>query len=521
MLYAVDKRTGKSVYAGSLNVPRWGLVCPNPKCGAPVYLRAGGYRAPHFAHVRWGASDDCDLYHPFEGTGPGTTDIFPAPVVPAENRETSHLRQLALFIGTSTSLRASLHLRVPAADQGLRWSGEVRFSTPGGEARFRQEHLTVDRYVEVPPKVDRYVGRVVGDVDDLYGQLVQEGLNGISSDKSLFRTDGGFGHRLSWNEDVYWGDTLVVVCGAETSYDKFEAFAKSASLEYQPLALHPGFRCAEIHLPDEAEIQPHVRPLVAEYLDREIRPRRPQVLLLDPAPHHFSAEGEWVVASGTESIKLHRSQREVVTVTAIDGEEMQVQELSDDTVEFTVGVGAVYNARLGTNSINIRLSDCTFNSASTIRIGTPGEMHSIEKLATSTELCRRLTSSANNVHVEFSNSAFQGIFSINGDPWKGNDAFREVLRNESLGVVLRLDSYLTFVLRAPAKPLPVKAVDNEGSYIDADQSALQDYFLKYGSSLPGRVPADALDVGKMMATVRVSPGMLPQLRWLNRKGRQQ
>lgn len=520
MLYALDKRTGKPVYAGSLNVPRWGLVCPNPKCGAPVYLRAGGYRAPHFAHVRWSASDDCDLYHPFDGVAPGITEIFPPPETSNKSKESEVLRDLALFVRTDAALNASLVLRVPAAEQEIKWVGQVRFATPTGELRLRQEHLTSDQQIDVAPTVNRYTGTLIGNVDEAYGKMITDGINGISAEKSLFRVDDGFGRRLGWNEGLFWGDDLVLVCGTETSYLEFLRFVATTSLEYQTLRLHTEYKCIELPLPNESETASHVKAAVAEYLEREISPRRPRVLLLEPPPHHFSAEGEWVVAGGAESIKLHRSKRESVTVKRDDGVTIPVQELSEDTVEFPVNSLGVYNAQLGTDSINIRVDQCPFNSASTIRVRRGAQTFSIEKLAASEQLCREVFSSPGDVTVEFDSPIFETILLINGQRWQGDDAFRAILRDKSVGIVLQVGSYLTLTLRGPTKDEPSASKKGEREILDADAVARQSYFLKYGVNSRVKVPVTTPEGSATASPLRVSIGVLPQLRWLNRKGRQ-
>lgn len=517
MLFALDKRTGKPVYAGSLSVPRWGLVCPNPKCGAPVYLRAGGYRAPHFAHVRWSASDDCDLYHPFDSAAPWTTEVFPAPETPTEHRESRILRELALFISTDAALRASLVLRIPAADQEPKWDGEIRFATPTGESRKRQEHLVTDQYIRIPPKVDRYAGRLIGAVDEQYGQMITDGVNGISADKSVFRIDDGFGRRLGWNEEVSWGDDLILVFGAETSYKGFLQFIEAVSFQYQPLSLHPDYKCVELPLPDDSAVPPDVRAATVEYLEREVRPRRSRVLLLDPPAHHFSAEGEWVVASGAESIKLYRSKRESVTVVRDNGEDVSVQEISDDTVEFPIDSTGLYSAQVGTDSIKIRIEQCPFNSASTIKI-KQGEKHfSIESLASSEQLCHQAVSDPDATVVEFDNPIYEKVVLINGQSWQSNEAFREKLRDNSLGVVLQVGSYLTLTLRRPKAAEPDAATQGEREIGDPERLALRSYLLNYGASARIKVPATVPEGQTAASSMRVSIGALPQLRWLNRR----
>lgn len=517
MLFALDKRTGKPVYAGSVNVPRWGLVCPNPKCGAPVYLRAGGYRAAHFAHERWSASDDCDLYHPFDSAAPAVTAVFPTSETPPEPQEAAALRGLALFIQTDSALNAYLAIRVPAAEQGIRWDGEIRFSTPAGESRLRQDHLTSDRYVRVRPTLERYAGRLVGTVDEVYGQMITDGVYGLSADKSLFSIDDGFGRRLGWNEEVSWGDDLILVFSAEPTYNKFLQFIEAVSFPYQPMSLHVDFKCVQLSLPEGSAVPEHVRAATVEYLEREVRPNRTRILILDPPAHHFSAEGEWVVASGSESLKLYRSRPERVTVVSDSGEDVSVQEISDDMVEFSINERGQYSARVGTASIRIRVEECTFNLASTIRIGQEDRQSSIEVLASSEELRLQVVSSPDVTVVEFDNPVYEKILLINGQSWQGNDVFRETLRDGSLGVVVQVGSYLTLVLRRPAASYLKVTIPDEGETEDSESLAIRSYLQNYGSAPRSQLPVGASGGKAALSSKRVSIGVLPQLRWLNRR----
>lgn len=517
MLYALDKRTGRIIFAESPHVQRWGLVCPNPKCGALVFLRAGGYRVPHFAHSRWSASDECDLYYPFFGKAPSVTEIYPTPDQATEHKNIHPLRELALFIRTNPDLSAALLLRIPAARQEIRWSGEIHCATPSGEARYRQEYLAADRFVDVRPQLQRYQMKTVGEVDQDYGRLLTDGINGISTDKSLFRVDDGFGKRLGWNEELYWGESLVVVFGSEASFSKFMQFVTTASLEYQPLKLLSDFKCVELVLPEESDES--LRAGISDYLEREIRPSRARILVLDPPPHHFSENGEWVVASGAEQIRLYRSRRENVIVLSGVGSSIPVQEISDDTVEFSIEHEGNYNASIGSDSINIRVEYCRFNQTFAVRLRLGDQTYPLEEFATSKELREQIWSNLDEVSLEFDNTYISTICYLNGNLWPGNEVFRQVLRDTSLDIVLNIGSYLTIEIHRTIRLDADEQVGHSELITDTSKHALRAYFTNYQMYSRHRTPIGTAESKTTTMPMDVSIGVIPHLRWLNRRGK--
>jgi hypothetical protein len=485
-----------------------------------VFLRAGGYRAAHFAHHSGSADETCNLYHPYYGTTPTSTQVFPAAEESSSRIELAPTHGLELFLDVAPDMGASLMLRIPAARPEPMWSGYVRCGTPQGEARFQQGHLTSDQYIEVRPQLEMYRLQIVGAVDGHYGQMVSDGTRGLSTERSLFRVGDGFGKRMGWSEDLFWGESVLIVFGSSTAYSEFTKFAGTTSLSFEILALPNSFGCVEVCLPAESSIAESIKSEISNYLEHDIKPARSRLLVLDPSPHHFSTDGEWVVASGADRIRLFRSEREVVTVRSHEGDVVEVLEVSDDTVEFTVLSDGQYKASIRSDSILIRVAPCTFNQSYGVRLRINDSSYSLAEVTESSTVREQARLNCDTSLLEFESPRIAEITFLNGNSWVSNDEFQRLLQDEDRSLTVEVENYAAVCF--PPRTDGRRSGDGEkrrGS-LDEGSLALAVLLSNYGKGALHKIPINKTaltSAASMRVVTPVYSGVIPQLRWLLRR----
>jgi hypothetical protein len=214
MRYAVDVRTGKEVEASS-RLPYSDHFYRCPVCKARVFLRAGQWREPYFAHAQGEVEPDCELYFP--GTYSGSFE----PSRPRREVEDTAIEP-GLCISTTEPWGLSLRIpEIPAAELGK----SSLFSLVNGYVDVFAGIQRVNRIcaidlkpgvgsaqVEVPPTSDNYELRPEGDwPQEVEFQRWSAKSRGLNSDGTLFRLQHGEWVRLRERSAVEWGETLFMV----------------------------------------------------------------------------------------------------------------------------------------------------------------------------------------------------------------------------------------------------------------------------------------------------------------------
>jgi hypothetical protein len=214
MRYAVDVRTGKEVEASS-RLPYSDHFYRCPVCKARVFLRAGQWREPYFAHAQGEVEPDCELYFP--GTYSGSLE----PSRPRREVEDTAIEP-GLYISTTEPWGLTLRIpEIPAAELGK----SSIFSLVNGYVDVFAGIQRVNRicaidlkpgvgsaHVEVPPTSDNYELCPEGDwPQEIEFQRWSAKSRGLNSDGTLFRLHHGEWVRLRERSAVEWGETLFMV----------------------------------------------------------------------------------------------------------------------------------------------------------------------------------------------------------------------------------------------------------------------------------------------------------------------
>ena len=442
---ASDRAGGQLIHAESPQARRGGLVCPC--CKAPVNLRRGFYRAAYFAHKSGRADPECELYHSIPDYA-HITRVFAGETsgqIDAGGEHIPSQGEPELFLEVSPALRARLFLLVPKTPESPTWSGTIRLSTSRGERQFKQHQLTVDEYVEVEAHGQDYSLEVLGDVADDYRSVLSHGVRGLDREINLFRASQSKSRRLGPSDVLRWGDTLWLLIGTEDAFQKLTSSKFAKTLNSRELEFHRDWRAVEVDLPDEADLPSEAKSAFSELFQREIKSALPDLLLLQPLPHHFSQSGEWVIPSGTTRILLYRSKPIPVSVESIQGNQsLVVEDVSDDVVEIRNISDGAFRVWAGqVKAIDIRAESCEFRSTRTASISISGEYHSLTRLRNDKGLRIRAREEYSSVALELMEETISSITKLQGSPWPGNEIFRKYLADTKTSVRLEIDNVVT------------------------------------------------------------------------------
>lgn len=403
---------------------------------------------PYFAHKSGRADPKCELYH-------SVPDYAQVTRISEPRERGAHAhgpspRDPELFLEVSPALQAKLLLLVPKAENLPKWSGAVRLETFRGERQFTQEQLNVDEYVEVEPRSQDYSMELWGQVADEYRSIISQRVRGLDSGISIFRAAQSRSRRLGPSDVLRWGESLWLLVGTEETYGKVCSLFLDRSLAIRDIHIRGDWRSIEVDLPDETELSIEAKTAFSELFQREIRNALPDLLLLQPLPHHFTEGGEWVVPAGTTRILLFRSSPVPISVVAVQGNDsIQVEDVSDDVVEVSnVTDGAIRVWAGHSRVIEVRVESCDFRAAQVVSINISGDNYSLTRLRNNSDLRAKARREASNVDLMLTHDAIRSITTLKGLPWPGNEIFRTYLADSTVPLRLEIDNVVSIDFEA-------------------------------------------------------------------------
>lgn len=224
MRYARDARTKRDIDAFDVHGGAWRRAYVCPVCDAPVHYRSsmGLSPDPGFAHNKYAAKPDCELYHP--GLGGYTPSASP-PHVTRPSRAEDSAQEIGMCLEDGNQW--ALYLRLPEIpDLGevrlhsLR-TGSVEVDAGGSKASLSLMELRpgigAARLV-VPPVVVPYKVAPGGNWPlTLSKNLWQGGACGLEPRGTLFRLRRGEWARVREGSAIEFGEDLRVVADARNS----------------------------------------------------------------------------------------------------------------------------------------------------------------------------------------------------------------------------------------------------------------------------------------------------------------
>jgi len=283
MYHAQDRRTHRYVHAGEASAAS-GYLCPT--CKAHVFLRAGGMRQNHFAHMPRQGKRECEEFHPsndlLRAYGSSISPIDEPIVEP---------------------VRLSLELQPDPYDRrgARKWrlcvilprsaNGHGRITFDFGSGDLRAIHLSAitlqSEAFQVDPTVEEFGAVWVSpEVATAYGSIVQQRLAGLDRARiNAFRITGNkYKARV---RSLHWGESYYVL------WHRAGLPTFPPGVIDQEFANEREWSCARLTLPYTADIALEAW-LQKAWGGPVSRPRREWALVY-PAAYAFDEDGSEIV----------------------------------------------------------------------------------------------------------------------------------------------------------------------------------------------------------------------------------
>jgi hypothetical protein len=274
MRSAIDMATGDIVSAAHV-VQRRAYQCPS--CGRRVVFRGGQVNAKHFAHAKYVADENCELY--FSPGVPYTGRRYRAASVQQRAYERLQLEQIAFGVGSSGPLLTVC--LPPCAPEP--WNGALHFEHPSQipvhrrAQTIRFSHLERGCRVSFPLVEGQWSIAPTGDVSKEYLSRISVGSQSLESFQNLFDATRDFGKQILPSMPITAGDELWWVARQQISVPSVVAHLVTLALECEAY----GWFVHKVTLARELPYG-HERDAVAQWLQRPIRPRRALVWVEQP-----------------------------------------------------------------------------------------------------------------------------------------------------------------------------------------------------------------------------------------------
>ncbi|WP_445407707.1 competence protein CoiA family protein [Symbiobacterium terraclitae] len=283
MEWAYDPYTGKDVHALDRRLTRRDYVCP--KCRAPVRLRRGDNRRPHFAHLSGKADPACELYAPVVGSGQADKG----------GKRRRPYRSLAVYLRSVEGrgpLQWFLELGVPEPDSGLLQGDIVIPFALEGERTIPVGSIRKGG-IRVRVRPDYRYNLVLRGLPETDWTLrCSQPIDGlIKKGITVFEYSPHGGRALARQRPLCWGRAYALIW--ESSW-KPSWWPATSNFIMAELMSKGSWQGAIIRLPAEPVRQ--VQSWVSQCLDRVVEQPPVEIRLVSPPPERRLDDGSLVVS---------------------------------------------------------------------------------------------------------------------------------------------------------------------------------------------------------------------------------
>lgn len=322
---------GRLIYAPDLTYPLPGLSCP--KCEAPVFLRRGRDRRPHFAHLSHRASPDCEDYYPSAGDlrNSGTSrGGEKAPLSPKPRP-----LQFGLFlVYRADTEQFGLWLRVPCLPSSAEFTGTLTVGSGAGRkvldaARLAKPQSVKLALTRIP--LAECVGS--GDLVELARHIADQ-INSFGMGINLFHQTETGARYLFPGEPAEWGASYWALSSSRLRPPDGIA----PLIGWDPCGHLDGWHVYSVTLPSRiSPAHPELDSRASAFLERHIKAARPRAYVVEPYPHHISEDGVYIYPGFPAELYVRRTANRKVTVepyTQLPAS-VVIEELSEEWVLIT------------------------------------------------------------------------------------------------------------------------------------------------------------------------------------------
>lgn len=349
---------GRLVYAPDLTYPLLGLSCP--KCGAPVFLRRGRDRRPHFAHLSHRARPDCEDYYPSPGDlGIGTSRGGKKALLSPRPRSL----QFGLFlVYRADTEQFGLWLRVPCLPSSVGFAGSLIVNSGAGRKVLEAARLAKPQSVKLAlTRTPLAECTGAGDLVEL-GRYVTNQINSFGSGINVFLQTEAGARYLSPGEPAEWGASYWVLSALRVQPP--EGIAPLIGWELRGHL--DGWHVYNVTLPSRTtSAHPELEARASAFLERPIKPARPRAYVVEPYPHHISEDGAYVYPGFPAELYVRRTANQRVTlephtqlpasvlIKDLSEEWVLITDLDSVTGEFALSIDHVDQAILRAESCDL------------------------------------------------------------------------------------------------------------------------------------------------------------------------
>lgn len=343
---------GRLVYAPDLTYPLLGLSCP--KCGAPVFLRRGRDRRPHFAHLSHRARPDCEDYYPSAG------DLGNGGISRGGKKALLSPRPGSLQFGLFLIYRADtgqfgLWLRVPCLPASAGLAGSLIINSGAGRKVLDAAGLAKPQSVKLAlTRIPLAECTGSGDLVELARHVTNQ-TDSFGSGINLFLQTEAGARYLSPGEPAEWGASYWALSALRLQPPEGIA----PLIGWEPSGHLDGWHVYNVTLPSHtSSAHPELETRASAFLGRSIKAARPRAYVVEPYPHHISEDGAYVypgfpaklyvrrTANQKVSLESHTRLPACVLIKDLSEEWVLVTDLDSVTGEFALSIDHVDQAIL-------------------------------------------------------------------------------------------------------------------------------------------------------------------------------
>jgi hypothetical protein len=261
-------------------------------CNAPVHLRSGSDRRPHFAHASGKADPDCLEFYPSEAPYTGRHALG------GQGQSNSEAVKGVELLFDVTEQGPLLTVLLPPSKGTGQWNGLVDFEAHRVSRRLTNQHLQNGQRIDFKLSDGQWSINTNGDISADYESRLDLGMTSLESGLNVFDATHSPAPQLGPSRAIRLGDSVWVITRQAT----FNWNKPDSKVLIDRCATLGGWHVEHVQLPRTASQQLVER--LAKWLQRPIRPARACVFVAQPWPSGITEGGMMVYSCGPGGIEL-------------------------------------------------------------------------------------------------------------------------------------------------------------------------------------------------------------------------